>query len=422
MNKNNKQGFYESVFIARQPIFTAKQKVWGYELLFRHASEAVSAKFPDSEAATAKVIVDGFETAQTGIIQGTKLFINFPRLALLNEIPLLLPAQNVIIEILEDVQPDDQIIELCKKFKKYKYIIALDDFQGANHYQKLLPLVDIVKVDVLGLQKQEIQDVLTRLRDFKGILLAEKVEDQETFALTRDLGCKLFQGFFFSKPEVVPGRTIPTNQLAKLKLLNLLSEKEEFEPRELVQVIETDVGLSYKLLRYINSPALGLSNTINSILRAINILGIPNILRWFRVLILSELTSSRAGQELALISAQRARFLQLLGEQTEEAPSTESLFLLGLFSLLDAMLDQPMEKVVTHLPLEKELSLALLGKETRFSPWLQLVKAQEQAQWDQVMARINQLAVLPQTVASCYTQALQWADELLHGSASSGTH
>ena len=424
MNKNESTfedsliSSYESIFVARQPIFDSSLNIWGYEFLFRNSKEDNSAYISDQDKATSHVIIDGFSAAQKGIQPETKILINFPRNAILEGIAYALPSEQVIIELLENVLPERQVLKKCLEHKKKGFQLALDDFYGHPEHEAFLKLVDIVKVDVLNLTDTAIAKTIKKLRHFSCTVIAEKVENKEMFELTKKLGCDYFQGFFFSKPEIIPGKAIQSNQTVKLRLLNALNHQEDYDPQKLSELIQTDISLSYRLLKFINSPGIGLPNKISSIRHAITLLGYKRIFHWIRVLVLADLNSSPKGEELTFRSAQRGRFLQLLTEGMNTLFDTEGMFLLGLFSLLDSILDQPMEEIIKHLPLEETLANTLLGKRTQASVWLDLVEAQERADWDKVQEMIQDLNLIPEYTAACYVQALNWANDLLYSTES----
>ena len=417
--ENNLSSSYESFFVARQPIFNNKMNIWGYEFLFRNSCEHNCAQISDPDIATSRVIIDGYTAAQRGLHPETKILINFPKNALLEEIAYALPNDRVFIELLESILPEREVLKKCIEHKRKGYCLTLDDFQGHAEHEAFLKIMDIVKVDVLDLSEAEVSQIVNRLKDFSCTIIAEKVETREMFELTKSLGCDLFQGFFFSKPEIVPGRAIQSNQTVKLQLLNLLNKQKEYNPQKLSEIIQTDISLSYRLLKFINSPGLGLVQKISSIKHAINLLGYERVFHWLRVLILADLNTTQRGEELTFRSAHRARFLQLLTEGLDTVIDSEGMFLLGLFSMLDSILDQPMQEIIKYLPLESTLASALLGEDTEASIWLNLVKAQENADWNKVEEMILNLNLIPEYTSACYVQAMHWANDLLFCSESS---
>ena len=406
-------GTCEPIFVARQPIFTARKNLWGYELLFRHCPDPNVAVCPSPELATHQVIADGYNLAHPGIRPGIKVCINFPYNLLLEDSAFALPPESSVIEILETVIPDALILERVKKLKANGYTTSLDDFVGQDGFDELLNLVDIIKVDVLALGLDQVQGVVDKIRHLPCKLLAEKVEDVNVFAATKAMGFDFFQGFFFSKPLVIPGFKISSNQMSRVKLLAELSNAE-FELQNLAQIIRTDVALTYRLLQFINSTHFSLPNKIQSVQGALNLLGRRNALHWLRVTILADLNSSDQGKELVWLSVYRARFLELIAREGKETDlSPESMFLWGLFSLLDVMLKRPMVDVLEHLPLDGNLKRHIIDPERSPCVWLAFLMAQEHAYWDKGNAILKAKNIDPADIATISSNALVWSAMML---------
>ncbi|WP_457572333.1 EAL and HDOD domain-containing protein [Desulfovulcanus sp.] len=412
MENSANEGFWQPIFMARQPIFDRERGIWGYELLFRHSQELNKAGVVDGELATQKVIADGFSLATSGMSHHLKCLINFPQKLLLDNSALALPPERCVIEVLESVEPIPPIIDACKRLKRSGYLLALDDFVGQPGYEPLLKLADIVKVDVLALTKSQIVELARRLKKYSCQMLAEKVEDNRMFKLARHLGFDLFQGFFFSRPEIVSGKKLSVEELTKLQLLRELS-KNDFEFSKMNEILQRDVSLTYRLLKYINSAAFGMNQKIESINRAMILLGREQLLQWLRVVILSDLDSSPCGREVILLSAQRGRFLQLLALKGQSRLDPEAMFLLGFLSLLDVLLKQPLDELLQELPLEEEIKRGLVDKDHPCHRWLDLTRGQERGDWDKVAELIETLGLDPSETALCFAQASLWAQEIL---------
>jgi EAL and modified HD-GYP domain-containing signal transduction protein len=406
---------YEPIFVARQPIFDRKMRIWGYELLFRHSAELNQAQFPDPSVATSQVIVDGLNLAEGEIPEGKRLFINFPKELILDGTPNALPNGHVI-ELLEDIQPDEDILEQCDILKK-RYLLAIDDYTGQPGYEELLQRAHIIKVDVLNMEPERLAHVVTTIKPMKRIMLAEKVETRQVFDQAKQLGFLLFQGFFFSKPVVVAGRKLSTNQVSRLRVLQEL-EGKEYDPKSLSRVLEADVSLSYRLLRYINSPFFGLSRKITSILHAINLLGERQVKNWLRILLMADLNPSDRGQEMVRLCAMRGRFLHSMAQSHPLGGTPETLFLIGLFSALDTILDQPMPTVLKELPLTDQVSRTLLGEQTSASSWLSLVMSLQRGDWTAVRSLNAELNLELEEIARAYNEASSWSMALLKESRS----
>lgn len=409
----------EPVFVARQPVFDKKLSVWGYELLFRNSRDVNRAEIADSGTATASVIIDGIAQAREGLSQDKALLINFPRALLLDDTPLLLP-ETCIIEILEDVGPDPELLEKLEAIKEER-MLAVDDFTGlTGHepgYDRILEISDIIKVDVLGMAEDRVRELAGNLRPFGKSLLAEKVETREVFHQASRLGFSLFQGFFFSRPEIVKGRKLSSSQISRLRLMQEL-EQREFDPNALAAVIESDVSLSYRLLRYINSPGIGLLAKVRSIRHAVSLLGEKRIRQWLRILIMVDLNSTDRGIEVLRMSSMRGYMLQLLAESYPSPMDPHSMFLTGLFSGLDAILNQPMARIMHDLPLDDLIKKTLMGEAHEPARYLMLAKALEKGDWEGLYRLSTDLGLQTDILAGLHMRTMRWGDALLAASLS----
>lgn len=405
----------KAIFVARQPIFDAKERIWAYELLFRSSGHAKTADvaMAEDDLATASVIADGFALAFNGMDKSRKAFINFPQRLLLDDTVYALPREICVVEVLETIVPTPEMIAALANIKSRGYVLALDDYVGQPGYEDVLRLADIVKVDVLGMEPARLREVSDDLRKYGCQLLAEKVEDRATYELTKQLGFSLFQGFFFSRPETMTGSKVPTPVMAKMKLLRALSG-DDFDVRELTRIISTDPSVSYRLLNFINSAAFSLRADIQSIRQALTLLGKQQIKQWFLAVIISDFDSSAKVQEAAYNSLQRARYLESMGKlyQSHLFPA-ETLFLLGLFSKLDVLLGQPMDKLLQNIPLDKNVEAALLSKPSPYWAWLSLVEDIEIGNWEDVFQFLEGRELDQQTSASNYAEAIEWTQTLL---------
>ena len=398
-------------FIASQPVLDPEQNVWGYELHFSTCASTESSE-PDPEAVTPDMFLEGFSLAQSPVNPEACFVVSFPRQSLLDAVPAMLPKEQLLVQITERIILDKPVLKQVIELKRQGYRVVMKGYTGKTKHQAVYQLVDIFRMDVRGHDLEFLHSAVQTAREHSCSLMADHVEGNQLFELSKEAGFDFFQGEFFSQPETIPGTSLPSNQLAKIQLLDLLHQEESFEPKKLSEIIQTDLSLSYKLLRYINSPAIGLRNEVTSIQHAINLLGYQKIVRWFRVLIMADLNPTNRGQELTVRSVLRGRFLQVLAQGVQSPFDSEGMFLLGLFSQLDAIMDRPMEDIVADLPLEDKLAATLQGDQTDATPWLDLVEAQEQADWSRLTALINDLSLVPEYTANCYVQAMQWASEL----------
>lgn len=408
MEETYPEQLYDKFFVARQPIFTARMQIWGYELLFRHGENIQEAVFADGDQATTQIIADGYNLAVQGLRQGARALVNFPRSVLLGEAPYVLPADQCVVEILETVLPEAEVISACRELKRRGYMLALDDFEGGPGLEPLCEIVDIIKVDVLGKTPAQVEAIAKGVKKFDALLLAEKVENHDVFKVCRKLGFTYFQGFFFNRPELIPGRKLSASQINKVKLLKELSAPD-VDTSRLVEIIQTDLSISYRLLRYINSAFFGLQVKITSIPRAVTMLGSRNLRQWLQVVVLSDVGTEDKAHELVRISVQRARFLHLLAMSRPTVFDRDGMFLLGFFSLLDAILDQSMDLVLEEIPLDPAIKRALTDPDDTNAVWIALLDEIDRCNWKRLNRKAEQLGVPITLVNRLSAEASIWA-------------
>jgi EAL and modified HD-GYP domain-containing signal transduction protein len=400
---------YVNTFFARQPIFTPDKIVWGYELLYRDSEQATKAVFTDRDVATLSVISSVITNPPVGKDVGKKIFIHFTERSILQGIPQALAKETTVVEI-EAFQDKPDLLFALEDLKEAGYLVALDEFDGRVIDEELVQLADIVFLDVLINSREELAQMVEALAEYDCMLAAKRVESPEHFAMAAELGFSLFQGFFFEKPENVPSRTLSSNQVSRLALMRSMeSDNPDFE--ELAKVIQSDVSLSYRLLAFINSAAFGIPRKVESIRQAIVLLGWKQIKRWLWLVILSDVVPRGKTSELPFMSAIRGKFLESTAQHHPEAkiPNPDTLFMLGLFSLLNAILDTTFEDIVANLPLEEELTKALCGHDSPLTDWLHLAKAFESGEWGEVDVIARKYGLEPMNIAAAYSEALVWA-------------
>ncbi|NOZ52551.1 MAG: HDOD domain-containing protein [Gammaproteobacteria bacterium] len=393
------------VFIGRQPIYDADLNVYAYELLFRNGGDN-KAFIVDEEVATAQVIVNAFMEIGIDQLVGDALaFVNFPRGLLLSQESVSLPKERIVVEILESIEVDDDVIHAVRHMSQQGFSIALDDFEYDEKYKPLLSISDIVKLDVMALGMQGIVHQLQKISPFKPRFLAEKVETKEEFEQCKALGFVYYQGYYFSRPQVVKGTKLPPNRVVMLELLSTL-HRPGAELKELETTISRDVSLCYKLLRIINSASYGFSKRVDSIKQALAILGLANIKNWVSLLMFSAIDDK--SPELFNNSMIRAKMCELLAKQGGAA-GLDSYFTVGLFSNLDALMDQPLEDLVSVLPFSANMTEALLARTGDLGKALRCVVAYEQCDWVNVF-----YADLPMgRIKNSYIDAVAWAATLV---------
>jgi len=398
-------------FVARQPIFNKAQTVVGYELLFR-SGDTENYDASDADDATISVISGAFLSIGLDQLTGKKpAFINFTKNLLRDDIALRLPKRSIVVEILEDVEPDEGLVEVCKKLKSFGYVIALDDFVFRPEFKPLLPLIDIIKVDFLITRGSKRKTVIDQVASPKVRFLAEKVETLADFKQAVKLGYTYFQGYFFSKPVVVSGVTLSSAKVHYLRLLNEMSQPD-LDFGRLETIIQHDVAFSFKLLKYINSAAWGFRQPIHSIKQALVLLGEREVVQWASLLTMRELGGNKP-DELIALSVTRAKLGELLAPKVGIAARAADIFFMGLFSLIDSLVDRPLAEVLRYLPLASDVKGALLGEDNLLGTILRLILAYEKGEWNDFAILAQRLQLSEAEVPAVYFQALLWADEFI---------
>jgi c-di-GMP-related signal transduction protein len=393
---------------ARQPIFDSHLRVFAYELLFRSSLDNFF-DFPDGDQATSRVMDSVLSLGLDQLLGGRPAFINFTRETLMRDLATLLPAERLTVEVLETVAPDEEVVAACRRLKGLGYRLALDDITSLEVFNPLLSLADIVKVDFSLASERQKAEIPRQLRPRGVKLLAEKVEERGDFDRAVAWGYDYFQGFFFCSPEIIAARDIPAFKLNQLQLLKVLGGTElDFD--EIEHILSRDLSFSYRLLRYLNSALFGLRSEVRSIRHALSLLGEIMIKRWVAMLVLAAIASDKPA-ELLRVALLRARFCELLSSPLVPRDEQGDFFLLGLFSVIDACLDQPMEAVAADLPLAPEIKEGLLGGDNLHGRVLQCVSAFERADWAAVTALADSLKLTAQFVGESYLQSVEWVSE-----------
>ncbi len=392
-------------FIARQPIFDARRNVYGYELFFRSGLENVF-RHENPDQATSKVMVDSFFLFNLNDLTGGKrAFINVPREILLKEYMFFLPREQVVVELLETVEPDAEVLQACQKLKHAGYLIAMDDFVYEPRYEPLLEFTDFVKVDFLATPEEARKSLLQKISPLRVRLVAEKVETLEMFQHGIESGYSFFQGYFFSKPAILVAKDIPTFKANYFQLLKEIHTVGT-DLNKLDEIIRRDVALTYKLLRYINSAYFGLPHRIKSVKQALVLLGEKTIKNWISFVALASMAVDKP-EELLVLTIVRARFCEMLAPYFNLADRKDDSFLMGLFSLIDAFLDRPLSQILAEIPIDDPIKLALLGEPSRLGEIYQYTLSYEKAAWGDLQKPI----VTPDedtTPLSLYLEALKW--------------
>jgi len=395
-------------FVARQPIFDRAQNVFGYEILFRNGVEDYFNADPELAARSTldSSLLYGINT----LCDNRRAFVNCTREVLFKDLITLLPPSQTVAEILETVEPEDRVIAACKRLKAAGYLIALDDFAPNDPRLPLCEFADILKIDVRATRPEERSGMMRQFASPKCKMLAEKLETPHEFQQARDMGFVYFQGYFFCRPELVVGREVPASRLHYVRLLEVVSRRE-IDMRELEKMLKQEASISYRLLRYLNSPLFGFALEIKSIRHAMAVLGEREMRRWVR-LVVTVGAAEQTCSELVLMGLTRARFCELLSNRLQ---ANTDLFLMGLLSIMDAILEVSMDVLLKQLPVEHETKAVLLGQASSLRPLCQLMLAQESGEWSQSSTLAQQLKLSDEEVATTWWQALQWAQEATSG-------
>jgi c-di-GMP phosphodiesterase len=401
------------IFVARQPIFCGRSDLYGYELLYRGSALATAAAGLSSNHMSSTVIMHALvDLGMPRITGGKRGFLNFTREMLVNDFWELFDRDGVVIEVLETVEPDEEVIAACVRLRDAGYMLALDDFVDKAEYRPLLELAQVVKIDVLNRTPHDIEREVQPFRAFDAVLLAERIEDEAIFTACRNIGFEYFQGYFFSRPEMVAGREMPADQIAILRLISLVRDIGTNE-MALEQAFRADVGLTYKLLRIVNSAAVG-GRGVESIRHAIQLVGRAALARWLGLIMISSLgRDSGPNRELSEIALVRARICEQLASANESAAASGARFMVGLFSLLDHLMAKPMGEIVAEVDLAPEVKQALTDRTGPYARPLELLEAYEEGNWSVAERACAELGIPRDRLAEMYVDGLQWARDQL---------
>lgn len=396
-------------FIARQPIFDWQQKIFGYQLLFRNSLDNYF-DGSDLDDASSNVIANSFLLFSIEeMTDNTRAFLKATHNTIKSGYVGALPPKSVIVEILQPLIPDPELAVACRKLKAAGYTLALDDFVFDTNIEPLLESIDIVKVDVLNTSIEDCQDYADSLTP-RGIkLLAMKVESYDAFHELQNVGFDYFQGYFFSKPTVLSRKDIPANKLKYIQILKQVNAPEINFAR-LANTIQEEMSVSYKLLKLINSAAFGLPKPVHSIKQALALLGGKELQKWASLISLTGLASDKPNQ-LVINSLARGKSCELLAPHVGMVSRAPDLFLMGLFSMLDGIIDRPLKEVLNDIPFEEDLKAALLGKPGHPRKVLDLVLAQEMGLWRVLTYIADSLRLKENTLQDIYIEAIQWAEQ-----------
>ena len=403
------------IFVARQPIFTKSKKIFGYELLFR---DGLQNAFPDidGDTATSKLLSNTFFSFGIGEITGDKPgFVNFTKDLILQKVPNLFPQKSIVIEVLENIEPDEQIIDSLEEIKRKGYIIALDDFIFEEKFRPFIELASIIKFDLFATPLDSLESIIEDINSkYELTLLAEKVETHEEFEKAIKMGFTLFQGYFFSKPEILSEKDISANQLIRLQLIAEVNKKK-LDLVELAKLIKTDIAISFKLLKFINCAYFKRPHPINTIKEAMTYMGTDELRKFISLVAVSSLNDSKP-LELMRLSVIRARMCELIGTVMKTDFTSEELFTLGLFSLIDAILDKEMSQILPQTSFSEKISYALMGNDKKFTNILNAIILIEKGDWENKFFKLIEGTKLYKNLPKFYLDSVKMAESLADSS------
>jgi c-di-GMP-related signal transduction protein len=396
-------------FLARQPILTSTKRIFGYEILSRSGPENYCQPLADGEM-HADTMDKLFLMGLNQMTHGLPAFINCSRDFLLHGHLELLPRESVVAEILETVKPETDVVAACQRMKAKGYRIALDDYQDSPEMAALFSVTDFIKVDFLATSLNEQARLGRKFGKLKIPLIAEKVETLEQFERGLAMGYELFQGYFFCRPQIVERRGVPANKLIYLQLIETLA-RPSINMNAVMRFLKQEMSLSYRLMRYLNSPAFAMCVEVDSIPHALKLMGENATRKWLSVVCLSALGGEESFEtiKVALI---RARFCELLAEKAGMKADAEEMFLVGLFSVMDALLGMAMQEVLATLPLAKDVSSALVGQASRLRPIFDVVLNYESGTWEQLMVSARAISMSEMMIPDIYLQSVTWVDHI----------
>lgn len=397
-----------NAFVARQAILDGKQGLFGYELLFRD-SDNNNFQIRDGDAATLEVINNSFINIGMGkVTNGKKAFINFTENLLMSDIFTILSPEDVVVELLETVNPTEEVIQRCKNLKKKGYTIALDDFAFVDKYKRLMDVIDIIKVDFRLTNEYSRKMITKDINSAKIRFLAEKVETVEEHNEAVAYGYSYFQGYYFSRPVSISAKRVPENKLIYLKILRELNNTD-FSIENIERLIKKDVSLTYKLLKLINSAKYSLVSTIGSIRQALAFLGEVEVKKWLYVISVKSIGSYKP-EWVVTETLIRARFSELLALKAGFKDKAFNAYLIGILARIDVLLDMPLAEVLSELLVPLEVKDVLIdNKKNDLGAIHSIIKAYEAADWDTVKKYLNEINIRKEELADAYIDSIQWA-------------
>ncbi len=412
MTPPGNEPLFEHFFVAKQPIFNNFGEIWGYELLYRNGSDKQHAEISNEDIASLAVATCGFTQSQEFCDQSKKITINFTEKLILDGAPRGLPPTVTVIEVKAEDQPHESMLEALRSLKQEHYLIAIGGYTGQPHQDAWAGVADVIKVDILGKTESEIETIFLKIGSFDCMKLAEKVDRRESVEQLRALGCDLYQGFFFAKPVNLRGRTLKSTQVSKLRILQTI-EQPKIDAKSIKECIKADPSITYRLMCFLNSAAFGFRKKIESVSHAINLIGIKQLKYWLRMTIMADLVDADKTPELYVMGLNRGRFLEELAQHGHLASADpDSMFLFGLLSLIEPMLEIPFENIINKLPLSDDIKSGFSDPTSTYGKYLQLMIALEAADTSTIKALCQEIEVDRKAVAAASRCAIAWTHQM----------
>ncbi len=400
-------------YVARQPIFDRKKKIFAYELLFRNSLDNFMPRV-DEDMASSQILSSAYYTIGIDkITSGKRAFINFTQNLLEDMIPLFFPKTTTVVEILENVKPSIKIIDSLRKIRENGHIIAIDDFIFTKESIQLLHYVDIIKIDFKATPPEIARSIIDKVNNagFKALFLAEKIETNEEFQKALEMGFTYFQGYFFCRPEIIKGKQISTNQISLIRIMAEVNSPD-FDISKVEKLIARDVNLSFKLLKYMNSAYFKRMKEISTIREALFLMGTDEVKKFVTLMAISQMNASKP-DAIIYTSAFRGKFCELCCRLSSRNDCPEELFTLGIFSLIDAILDQTMESIMKQLPLAPRIKEALVERKGCMAGYIRLTEAYELADWTTASEYSRILEINEKELPAMYIDACSWSAEVI---------
>jgi EAL and modified HD-GYP domain-containing signal transduction protein len=398
-------------FLTRHAIFDRESKVYAYEVSFRSDLENLAQKRPKEDQKASKVLTESFFTLGIdSITSGKRAFVRFTKNLLISEFALMFPKESIAVIIGDEIPAEGKIIAAVKDLKENGYLLVLDNFSFNQNSAKLTPFADMVIIDNDKTGDFIKKSIVKRLQPQGIKCIIKNVETQAAYYKVFPQGFDYFQGDFFSKPALVEKKDVPVSKFNFLEMLKEIT-RPEFDFNKIENIVKRDVSLTFKLLKMINSSAYGIKNEVKSIKQALVLLGANEVKKWVTLVILSNIGDDKP-DELMKKALVRAKFLELISPAAGFSSEASDIFLVGMFSLMDTLMGQPLDSILGGLPLSDEIKNALLGGESPYKNIFQLVLSYEEGEWDKVKSLAAEAKIEEDPLPAQYKESIEWVNKI----------